>query len=142
MVSSLFQIVIGFSGVMGFLLKFIGPLTICPTIALVGLPLFNVAANFAGISIIRNRSLSKTRIFMSTQKSNFKNVKGSCMVMITFFLTIFEKDVSPVKLKVIFFMMILFVNIVKARVFTLTSAFSFICFTLSISESSWGVTFL
>jgi len=49
MVSSLFQIVIGFSGVMGFLLKFIGPLTICPTIALVGLPLFNVAAHFAGI---------------------------------------------------------------------------------------------
>ncbi|XP_066933751.1 solute carrier family 23 member 2-like [Clytia hemisphaerica] len=50
MVSSLFQIVIGFSGIMGFVLRYIGPLTICPTIALVGLPLFGVAGNFAGTS--------------------------------------------------------------------------------------------
>lgn len=33
MMASLFQIFIGFSGVMGFILKFLGPLTICPTIA-------------------------------------------------------------------------------------------------------------
>ena len=48
MISSLFQIVIGFSGIMGFALKYIGPLTICPTIALVGLPLFGTAGSFAG----------------------------------------------------------------------------------------------
>lgn len=46
--SSLFQVVIGFSGVMGFILKYIGPLTIAPTIALVGLPLFKTAGYFAG----------------------------------------------------------------------------------------------
>ena len=48
MVASLFQIVIGFSGIMGFVLKYIGPLTVCPTIALVGLPLFGTAAYFSG----------------------------------------------------------------------------------------------
>ena len=49
MVSSLFQIVIGFSGLIGFLLRFIGPLTITPTITLVGLSLFPVAASHSGI---------------------------------------------------------------------------------------------
>ncbi|EDO49566.1 predicted protein, partial [Nematostella vectensis] len=44
MVSSLFQIFIGFSGVMGFLLRFIGPITVAPTITLIGLSLFHVAA--------------------------------------------------------------------------------------------------
>ena len=48
MVSSLFQIVIGFTGLVGFLLRFIGPLTIAPTITLVGVALFRVAAGNAG----------------------------------------------------------------------------------------------
>ncbi|XP_077978022.1 solute carrier family 23 member 1-like [Glandiceps talaboti] len=48
MVSSLVQVVIGFSGLMGVLLKYIGPLSITPTIALVGFSLFDVAGNFAG----------------------------------------------------------------------------------------------
>ena len=48
MVSSLFQIVIGFTGLVGFLLRFIGPLTIAPTITLVGVALFKVAAGNAG----------------------------------------------------------------------------------------------
>ena len=43
MVASLFQVLIGFSGLMGFLLKYIGPLSIAPTIALAGLALFDVA---------------------------------------------------------------------------------------------------
>ena len=47
MVSALVQVVIGFSGLMGLVLKFIGPLTIVPTIALVGLPLFETAYYFA-----------------------------------------------------------------------------------------------
>ena len=51
MVSSLCQVLIGFSGVMGFIIEYIGPLTIVPTIALVGLPLFEVAYNFAGTEI-------------------------------------------------------------------------------------------
>ena len=45
--SALFQIVIGLSGVVGILLRFIGPLTIAPTIALIGLSLFQAAADFS-----------------------------------------------------------------------------------------------
>ena len=48
MVSSLFQIFIGFSGLMGLLLRFIGPLTVAPTISLVGLSLYGTSADFAG----------------------------------------------------------------------------------------------
>ncbi|XP_064614591.1 solute carrier family 23 member 1-like [Liolophura sinensis] len=47
LVSALFQVVIGFSGLMGFVLRFIGPLAIVPTIALIGLSLFGAAANQA-----------------------------------------------------------------------------------------------
>ncbi|XP_064613919.1 solute carrier family 23 member 1-like [Liolophura sinensis] len=44
LVSALFQVVIGFSGLMGFILRFIGPLAIVPTITLIGLSLFGAAA--------------------------------------------------------------------------------------------------
>eukprot|EP00795_Rhopilema_esculentum_P006412 gene6412-11852_t len=47
MVSALAQVFIGFSGLMGLIIRFIGPLTIVPTIALVGLPLFETAYYFA-----------------------------------------------------------------------------------------------
>ncbi|XP_076997054.1 solute carrier family 23 member 1-like isoform X1 [Tamandua tetradactyla] len=49
MVASCVQIFVGFSGLIGFLLRFIGPLTIAPTITLVALPLFDSAGNDAGI---------------------------------------------------------------------------------------------
>lgn len=49
MVAALFQILIGFTGLVGFLLRFVGPLTIAPTITLVGLALFQAAADFSGI---------------------------------------------------------------------------------------------
>lgn len=48
MISALFQILIGFTGLIGVLLRFIGPLAIAPTITLVGVALFNVAADHAG----------------------------------------------------------------------------------------------
>ena len=48
MLSSLFQIFIGFSGLMGLLLRFIGPLTVAPTISLVGLSLYEASSDFAG----------------------------------------------------------------------------------------------
>ena len=48
MIAGLFQLVIGFSGVMGLLLRFIGPLTVIPTITLVALPLFETAYQYAG----------------------------------------------------------------------------------------------
>lgn len=48
MIASCFQIFIGFSGLIGFLMRFIGPLTIAPTITLVALPLFGSAGDDAG----------------------------------------------------------------------------------------------
>uniref|UniRef100_A0A663MTH0 Solute carrier family 23 member 1 n=2 Tax=Athene cunicularia TaxID=194338 RepID=A0A663MTH0_ATHCN len=47
-VASCFQIFVGFSGLIGFLMRFIGPLTIAPTITLVALPLFDSAGDDAG----------------------------------------------------------------------------------------------
>ncbi|XP_074658861.1 solute carrier family 23 member 1-like [Tubulanus polymorphus] len=46
-VAALFQVVIGFTGIIGIMLRFIGPLAITPTIALVGLSLFEAAAGFS-----------------------------------------------------------------------------------------------
>ncbi|KAL6107108.1 uncharacterized protein ACO6RY_10808 [Pungitius sinensis] len=48
MVGSLFQVFIGFSGLIGLFMRFIGPLTIAPTIALIGLSLFDSAGSSAG----------------------------------------------------------------------------------------------
>ena len=48
MVASLFEVFIGLSGLMGFMLKFIGPIVITPTITLIGLSLFSVATEAAG----------------------------------------------------------------------------------------------
>ncbi|XP_074840069.1 solute carrier family 23 member 1-like [Carettochelys insculpta] len=48
MVASCFQIFVGFSGLIGFVMQFIGPLTIAPTVTLVALPLFNSAGDEAG----------------------------------------------------------------------------------------------
>lgn len=47
MVASLVQVVLGFSGLIGLVLRFIGPLSIAPTIALIGLALFKEAADLA-----------------------------------------------------------------------------------------------
>ncbi|XP_074650425.1 solute carrier family 23 member 1-like [Tubulanus polymorphus] len=45
--ASMIQIVFGFSGIMGYILRFIGPIVITPTISLVGLSLFVPAAEMA-----------------------------------------------------------------------------------------------
>lgn len=45
---SLFEIVIGYTGLVGRLLHLVGPITIAPTIALIGLCLFKVGADTAG----------------------------------------------------------------------------------------------
>ncbi len=47
-VGSLFEIAIGYSGLVGRLLKYIGPITIAPTIALIGLSLYPFGAPEAG----------------------------------------------------------------------------------------------
>ncbi|XP_053192644.1 solute carrier family 23 member 1-like [Scomber japonicus] len=43
MVASLLQVLVGFSGLIGLLMRFIGPLTIAPTISLIGLSLYESA---------------------------------------------------------------------------------------------------
>ncbi|XP_072291676.1 xan_ur_permease domain-containing protein [Eucyclogobius newberryi] len=48
MVGSLFQVFVGFSGLIGLFMRFIGPLTIAPTISLIGLSLFDSAGTSAG----------------------------------------------------------------------------------------------
>lgn len=53
--ASLFQVLIGYSGMLGILLKYITPLTIGPSVAMIGLSLFDVASMNAskhwGISV-------------------------------------------------------------------------------------------
>ena len=44
--ASFFQLVIGSFGLVGLLMRFIGPLTIAPTISLIGLSLTHSATNF------------------------------------------------------------------------------------------------
>ncbi|XP_034018592.1 solute carrier family 23 member 1-like [Thalassophryne amazonica] len=48
MVASLLQILVGFSGLIGFLMRFIGPLTIAPTVSLIGLSLYDSAGQKCG----------------------------------------------------------------------------------------------
>lgn len=48
MVGSIFQVFVGFSGLIGLFMRFIGPLTIAPTISLIGLSLFDSAGTSAG----------------------------------------------------------------------------------------------
>ncbi|KAL7635587.1 UNVERIFIED_CONTAM: hypothetical protein RMT77_014656 [Armadillidium vulgare] len=71
MVSSLFQVIIGFTGAVGFLLNWISPLTIVPTITLVGLSLFKAAADKAagqwGISML-------TSVMLVVFSQHFANV--------------------------------------------------------------------
>ena len=45
---AIFEIIIGVSGLVGKILKFVGPITIAPTIALIGLSLFKFGAPTAG----------------------------------------------------------------------------------------------
>ncbi|XP_060067626.1 solute carrier family 23 member 1-like [Ylistrum balloti] len=47
MIASLFQVIIGFSGAVGVVLRVIGPLAVTPTVTLIGLALFPDAANLA-----------------------------------------------------------------------------------------------
>ncbi len=49
MTASCLQVAVGFTGIMGWMLKFVGPLTIAPTIALIGASAFASAADRAGL---------------------------------------------------------------------------------------------
>ncbi|XP_071494391.1 solute carrier family 23 member 1-like [Diadema antillarum] len=47
LVASIFEIVVGFAGITSLFLRFIGPLTIAPTIALIGMSLFDMVSSNA-----------------------------------------------------------------------------------------------
>ncbi|XP_043319720.1 solute carrier family 23 member 1-like isoform X1 [Cervus canadensis] len=71
MVASCVQMLVGFSGLIGFLMRFIGPLTIAPTISLVALPLFDSAGDNAGI----HWGIAVTTIFLIVLFSQYlKNI--------------------------------------------------------------------
>ncbi|XP_060570573.1 solute carrier family 23 member 1-like [Ruditapes philippinarum] len=76
MIASLFQIVIGFTGVMGFALRYFGPLVITPTLTLIGLSLFQTAAGMASqqwwIAIM-------TILLITILSQYLKNVKIRCL---------------------------------------------------------------
>ena len=69
MVAALFQIIIGFTGLIGFLLRFVGPLTIAPTITLVGLSLFQASADYSG-NCLHSKVGSSVLIDRQTKVSN------------------------------------------------------------------------
>lgn len=48
MVSSLVEVMIGLTGLPGALLSYIGPLTVTPTVSLIGLSVFQAAGDRAG----------------------------------------------------------------------------------------------
>ena len=47
LIASIFEILVGFTGIVGFLLRFIGPLTVTPTVGILGLAFFPVASEYA-----------------------------------------------------------------------------------------------
>lgn len=73
MVAAVVEVVLGASGLVGVLLRFIGPLSICPTVSLLGLSLFKSAAGFAGkqwwIAIVWVFMVGTWHSFDSTQAS-------------------------------------------------------------------------
>ena len=75
---------VGFTGIAGFLLRLTGPLTIAPTITLVGLALFNVAEEHTGISISNIRTVSNAFFLLTVtidlHRFNDVGITRICMV--------------------------------------------------------------
>ena len=63
---AIFEIIIGVSGLVGKILKFVGPITIAPTIALIGLSLFKFGAPTAGAHL----SIGGLTIFLRFYSAN------------------------------------------------------------------------
>jgi len=70
-VASLFQVVVGWFGIIGIMLKYITPLTIAPAVTMIGLALFDVAALYAA----KNWGVAMgTIIFMTLFSQYLRNV--------------------------------------------------------------------
>ena len=46
MVAAAVELILGITGIVGFLLRYIGPLAICPTVSLLGINFFKSAGNY------------------------------------------------------------------------------------------------
>ncbi|XP_013981136.1 solute carrier family 23 member 2 [Salmo salar] len=114
LVSSLLQLVLGLSGLVGLVLKFIGPLAIAPTINLIGLSLFIEAGKKSGahwgiaaltvcLILLFSQYLSKVEVPLIAYKDKkwevfqyplfklFSALFGMCGAwLVCFLLTIFE----------------------------------------------------
>ncbi|XP_036001922.1 solute carrier family 23 member 2 isoform X1 [Fundulus heteroclitus] len=114
LVASLLQIVLGFSGLVGLVLKYIGPLAIAPTINLIGLSLFieagkkcgshwGIAALTVCLILLFSQYLSKVDVPMITYKDKkwkvfqyplfklFSALFGMCGAwLVCFLLTVFD----------------------------------------------------
>ncbi|CAL8376008.1 unnamed protein product [Arctogadus glacialis] len=114
LVSSLLQVVLGLTGLVGLVLRFIGPLAIAPTINLIGLSLFieagkkcgshwGIAALTVGLIILFSQYLSKVNVPMITYKDKkwtifqyplfklFSALFGMCGGwLVCYLLTVFE----------------------------------------------------
>lgn len=107
MVGSLFQIIVGFSGLIGLFMRFIGPLTIAPTISLIGLSLFDSAGTSAGYhwgvaimwvlstnvliemkkqNLSLSASLSCNCCFQSFSHFDFRTLQFSDLLTLSFFI--------------------------------------------------------
>ncbi|KAK3095707.1 hypothetical protein FSP39_017881 [Pinctada imbricata] len=86
MLASLVQFLLGCSGLVGFFLQFIGPLTIAPTISLIGLSLTGVAADFNkvhwGIAILTLGLIAIFSLYLGSIKIPFPTYskKRNCHV--------------------------------------------------------------
>ncbi|XP_063862654.1 solute carrier family 23 member 1-like [Scylla paramamosain] len=83
-VSSVFQIFLGFTGLIGVLLRWITPLTILPTIMLVGLSMFDIAAVQAAhhwtVSLISTTILILYSQFLTEVSVPFPRLRKGCIV--------------------------------------------------------------
>ncbi|KAK2880500.1 hypothetical protein Q8A73_023198 [Channa argus] len=119
LLSSLLQVILGFSGLVGLVLKFIGPLAIAPTINLIGLSLFSEAGKKSGghwgiaaltvcLILLFSQYLSKVNVPMVAYKDKkwkvfhyplfklFSALFGMCGGwLVCFLLTVF--DILPSK---------------------------------------------
>jgi len=94
--ASLFEVVLGMTGVVGLLLRYIGPMTIAPVITMVALPVVSVASDYCqhnwliaflyvACQFITSRDLIPKDTSVSTNTQNFRshdqvqyNYKPSC----------------------------------------------------------------
>ncbi|XP_039249475.1 solute carrier family 23 member 1-like [Styela clava] len=88
MIAACTQILLGMTGLIGFVMSHIGPLTIAPTVAMVGLSLFGAAGSFAGTQwgiafltitfiILFSQHLRNVEVplFYYTRVDGWKNIK-------------------------------------------------------------------